>query len=60
VKVKLPKEMLEDFHPTQWELQSYDETFHEAVLKPLQPDAPDFEEIEEILIRAYHRIASGR
>ena len=60
VKVKLAKETLEDFHPTQWELQSYDETFHEAVLKPLRPNEPDFEEIEGLFVKAYHRIASGK
>lgn len=60
VKIKLPKEMLENFRPTHWEVQSYDETFHEAILKPLSPDNPDFEEIEGLFVKAYHRIASGK
>jgi len=60
VKIKLPKEMLENFQPTHWEVQSYDETFHEAILKPLSPDNPDFEEIEGLFVKAYHRIASGK
>ena len=60
VKVKLPKKALADFHSSQWELLSYDETFHEAILKPLNPDEPNLGELEALFVMAYRRIASGK
>lgn len=56
---KLPKAAAQAFRGQYWEYQGYDETFKQAVFKPLQPDKPDIQELEPLFETAYQTI-SGR
>ena len=58
LRLKLPEEVARGFQGQQWEFQRYDQSFHEAVFRPLQPDAPDTAELEPLLVRA-HKYVSG-
>ena len=58
VNVKLPEEAVQEFRGKHWEFQRYRRAFHEAMFRPLQPDAVKVDELEPFLLQAY-RLISG-
>jgi hypothetical protein len=57
---KLPEDVAEGFKGRHWEFQRYDNTFHEAIFRPLQPDSPDIEELEQFFVQAYKYISGTK
>jgi hypothetical protein len=57
IKFKLPKEDVEGFKGKQWEFQNYEESFKEAVFKPVNPEAANINEIEQFFVEAYKRMS---
>jgi hypothetical protein len=56
VKCKLGKEDAVDFKGQDWEFQTYDDTFGEAVFRPTKP-SPETSELEPFFLRAYRRVS---
>jgi len=56
LKFKLPKEVAIGFKGKNWEFQSYDNSFGEAVFRPLKPKSPDIQEVEHFYISAYKKV----
>ncbi|RKY57475.1 MAG: hypothetical protein DRP95_06960 [Candidatus Latescibacterota bacterium] len=59
LRLKLPEDVAKAFKGKLWEFQRYDNSFHEAVFRPLNPDLPDISEMEPLFIEAYQYV-SGR
>jgi hypothetical protein len=57
LRLKLPEETAKAFQGQQWEFQRYDQSFHEAVFRPLKPEAPDITEMEPLFAQAYQYIS---
>lgn len=55
LKFKLPKDLVIGFKGENWEFQTYDETFGEAVFRPLKK-TPDVRELEHFFVEAYKRV----
>jgi long-subunit fatty acid transport protein len=60
VNLKLPREVAERFQGQDWEFQNYDQTFHNAIIRPLHPEAPDIKELEPLFIEAYRHISGTK
>ena len=60
VKVKVTAQEAQGFKGKDWEFQAYDDTFHEAVFKPLNPKSPDVSEMEPFFIAAYERVSGSK
>jgi hypothetical protein len=58
-EMKVPEEMARNFHAAHWEFQRYDQSFHEAVFKPQDPDSIDVNELAPLLQASYEYV-SGR
>jgi len=59
VKLKITEKIAKQFQGKDWEYQRYDSSFHEALFKPLNPDAQAIGELGKYLIKAYENV-SGR
>lgn len=57
VKFKLSEEEAKSFVGQQWQFQTYDATFGEAIFRPLQPETADVSELEPLFVQAYERVA---
>lgn len=57
LKFKVPKEMAVDFKGQDWEFQTYDDTFGEAIFRPLKPQSPNIAEMERFFVAAYKRVS---
>jgi len=57
---KLPEDVAKGFKGRHWEFQRYDDTFHETIFRPLQPDSPDIEELEQFFVQAYEYISGTK
>lgn len=55
MKFKISKDFAENFKGEKWEFQIYDNSFHEAVFKPLNPNEIDIQELEPLFIEAYKK-----
>jgi len=51
--LKLPEDYVETIKSENWEYQRYDKEFHQAILRPLKPEAPDISDIEHLFDAAY-------
>lgn len=60
VKVKVPAQEAQSFKGKDWVFQAYDDTFHEAVFKPLNPTSPDVSEMEPYFVAAYERVSGSK
>lgn len=60
LKLKLPEDAAQGFEGEHWQFQRYDQTFHEAVFRPLQPGSPDIKELEPLFVQAYKYISGTR
>lgn len=59
VEIKVPEQSVQGFAGKQWEYQSYDDGFGNAIFRPVVLDWPDFAELETLLAEAYSRIAGN-
>lgn len=59
VKLKIPEKVAKQYVGKLWEYQRYDNSFHEALFKPLKPDTQIIGELKYYLIKAYDNL-SGR
>jgi hypothetical protein len=59
IRFKLPEEVAKKFKSQSWEFQRYDNSFHEAIFRPLKPSAPNIDELKEVFVDAYQYV-SGR
>lgn len=59
IRLKLPEDVARAYKGQYWEFQRYDSSFHEAVFRPLKPDAPHVAELKAMLSEA-HQYVSGR
>ncbi|HBY96834.1 MAG: hypothetical protein M5U01_33560 [Ardenticatenaceae bacterium] len=50
--LKLPQGVAEGFKGRHWEFQRYDNEFHDAVLRPLHPEAPDIMGLKPFFVAA--------
>jgi hypothetical protein len=60
VNLKLPRQVAERFQGQAWEFQNYDQTFHNAIFRPLHPETPDIKELEPLFIEAYKYISGTK
>lgn len=60
VVLKIPEDRARAFQGTDWEFQNYDASFHQAVFRPLHPEAPDITELEPLLVEAYKHISGSK
>lgn len=60
VKLKIPKEEAKNFKGTSWEFQAYDESFGEAIFRPLKPTNSDIRELEYLFIEAFKRVSGAK
>jgi len=60
LRLKLPEEVARGFRGQFWEFQRYDNSFHEAVFRPLAPDSPDITELESLFVEAYQYVSGRR
>lgn len=60
LRLKLPEDIAKSFEGKQWEFQRYDQAFHEAVFRHLQPNSPDIRELEELFVEAYKYVSGAR
>jgi hypothetical protein len=60
IKFKLPEDVAQGFKGQHWEFQRYDDSFHEAVFRPLQPDAHDIQELEPLFVQAYKHVFGSK
>ena len=56
LKFKIPKESAMDYRGTDWEFQTYDEGFKEAIFRPLK-ESPDIRELERFFVEAYSKVS---
>lgn len=59
IQLKLPEDFDHGFQGEFWEFQRYDSAFHNALYRTLNPDDPNIEELEPLLLAAYEYV-SGR
>ncbi|MDD5368155.1 MAG: hypothetical protein PHQ40_03640 [Anaerolineaceae bacterium] len=59
ITFKVPPGVADSFRSPCWEFQRYDKDFHEAVIRPLVRDHPDFDELEPLYLAAYKHIAGN-
>lgn len=59
LKFKLPKESAAGYKGKDWEFQSYDESFGEAIFKPLKPKSPNIQELEHFFVEVYRRVSGS-
>jgi hypothetical protein len=59
LSLKVPEDSAKEFKGQHWEFQRYDRTFRNAIFRPLQPEAPQIEELESLFVQAY-KYVSGR
>lgn len=55
LKFKLPKDLATGFKSKDWEFQTYDDSFGEAIFRPLKK-SPDIQEIEHFFVEAYKKV----
>jgi hypothetical protein len=60
VNIKLPREAAERFQGQDWEFQTYDQTFRNAIFRPLHPESPGIEELEPLFVEAYKYISGTK
>lgn len=60
VRMKLPRDLSIVFQSPTWELQRYDEEFHEARFSPRDRKGADLSELENLLIEAYKYVSGTR
>ena len=60
VSIKLPREAAERFQGQDWEFQTYDQTFRNAIFRPLHPESPGIEELEPLFVEAYKHISGTK
>lgn len=60
LKFKLLKEIASNFKGDLWEFQTYDDTFSEAVFRPIRPSDIDIHELEELFIEAYKKVSGTK
>jgi hypothetical protein len=60
VVLKIPEDLAATFHGSDWEFQNYDDSFHQAVFRPLHPEEPDITELEPLLVEAYKHISGSK
>jgi len=57
LRIKIPKDLAENFKGNNWEFQRYDNQFNNALFKTKSGKFEDVEEMKELLIFAYKRIS---
>lgn len=57
LKFKIPKESAMSFKGKNWEFQIYDDSFGEAIFRPLTPKTADIKELEHFYIEAYKKVS---
>jgi len=57
VRFKVAEDEAQAFRGSLWEFQRYDHGFHDAIMRPLQPDDPNVEELKPLLISAYRHVS---
>lgn len=57
VRFKVPEAVARAFQGQQWELQSYDQAFHEAIFRPLVA-SPKIDGLEPLFFEAYRNVSS--
>lgn len=57
IQLKLAKGTGTDFGGQRWEFQRYDDGFHLAIFRPLQPESPQIDELRPLLVQAYKYIS---
>lgn len=55
LKFKLPKDLAIGFKGQDWEFQTYDDTFGEAIFRPLKK-SPDIQELEHFFVESYKHV----
>ncbi len=55
LKFKLPKNLSVSFKGQDWEFQTYDDTFGEAIFRPLKK-SPDIQELEHFFVESYKHV----
>lgn len=60
LRFKLPEEVARGFKGRLWEFQRYDNSFHEAIFRPLQPKSPDITELDPLFVEAYKYISGTK
>ncbi|MEM3147220.1 MAG: hypothetical protein QXY94_06695 [Archaeoglobaceae archaeon] len=55
LKFKIPKDLAVGFKGQDWEFQTYDDTFGEAIFRPLKK-SPDIQELEQVLVESYKHV----
>jgi hypothetical protein len=60
LKFKLPEDVAKSYQGQDWEFQRYDDSFHEAIFRPLRPESPDIAELETLFVQAYKYIAGTK
>jgi len=58
--IKLPRELARAFQAAHWEFQSYDETFRNAIFRPVTAKVLQINELEPLLTEAYKRISGSK
>jgi hypothetical protein len=54
---KISKDTAADFKGKVWEFQTYDDTFSQAIFRPLKPQSADIAELENFFVAAYKRVS---
>ena len=57
VGFKVSEDEARAFRGSLWEFQRYDHEVHYAIMRPLQPDDPNVEELKPLLISAYRHVS---
>ncbi len=57
LRIKIPKEITENFNGNLWEFQRYDTPFNNALFRTKSGKSEDIYEMEELLAEAYKRIS---
>jgi hypothetical protein len=54
--MKVPQDIAQDFKTDSWEFQRYENSFNEAVIRPLDKKNPKVAELEPLFIAAYNHV----
>lgn len=57
IQLKLPEGIGADLDAQRWEFQRYDDGFHLAIFRPLQPESPQIGELSPLLVQAYKYVS---